>query len=158
MTIAVDFDGVLHSYEKGWHDGTIYGGWRPGAVAALSLLMQNDAVFIHTARNPKQVARWIEQMSGYGFECTTRLPRTWYGRRKPFWGERGVILVTDRKLPAVAYLDDRAVRFHDWEQGLTALGVTPRLLDCGLCYEEWGEEVHPHPECPQGGVIGETAY
>jgi hypothetical protein len=23
-----------------------------------------------------------------------------------------------------------------------------RLLDCGLCYEEQGEEVHPHPECP----------
>ncbi|MEU8642230.1 hypothetical protein AB0C91_09965 [Streptomyces sp. NPDC048674] len=24
----------------------------------------------------------------------------------------------------------------------------PRLLDCGFCYEEQGEEVHPHPECP----------
>ncbi|MFJ2205939.1 hypothetical protein [Streptomyces microflavus] len=23
-----------------------------------------------------------------------------------------------------------------------------RLLDCGTCYEEDGEEVHPHPECP----------
>lgn len=30
-----------------------------------------------------------------------------------------------------------------------------RLLDCGLCYEENGEEVHPHPECPVGysGVL-----
>ncbi|MFE6284379.1 hypothetical protein [Streptomyces sp. NPDC057877] len=27
---------------------------------------------------------------------------------------------------------------------------TPRLLSCGLCYEEHGEEVHPHPECPIG--------
>lgn len=25
-----------------------------------------------------------------------------------------------------------------------------RLLECGLCYEEQGEEVHPHPECPIG--------
>lgn len=25
---------------------------------------------------------------------------------------------------------------------------TARLLDCGLCFEEQGEEVHPHPECP----------
>lgn len=24
----------------------------------------------------------------------------------------------------------------------------PRLLSCGLCFEENGEEVHPHPECP----------
>ncbi|MFC9987894.1 hypothetical protein ACFXKV_04485 [Streptomyces globisporus] len=26
----------------------------------------------------------------------------------------------------------------------------PRLLDCGFCCEEQGEEVHPHPECPIG--------
>ncbi|MEU0160240.1 DUF6085 family protein [Streptomyces sp. NPDC006261] len=26
----------------------------------------------------------------------------------------------------------------------------PRLLGCGFCYEEQGEEVHPHPECPVG--------
>lgn len=25
-----------------------------------------------------------------------------------------------------------------------------RLLDCGYCYEENGQEVHPHPECPIG--------
>lgn len=25
-----------------------------------------------------------------------------------------------------------------------------RPLDCGWCYEEQGEEVHPHPECPVG--------
>jgi hypothetical protein len=122
-TVAVDFDGVLHSYEKGWHDGTIYGDWKPGAVVALSRLMQEHAVFIHTTRDARQVARWIERMSGYGFECTTRLPRTWYGRRKPFWNERGVLLVTDRKLPALHYVDDRAVRFIEWDQALRALGM-----------------------------------
>ncbi|WP_145503124.1 hypothetical protein [Streptomyces sp. CFMR 7] len=26
----------------------------------------------------------------------------------------------------------------------------PRLLDCGFCYEEQGEEVHPNPECATG--------
>jgi hypothetical protein len=25
-----------------------------------------------------------------------------------------------------------------------------RPLSCGFCYEEQGEEVHPHPECPIG--------
>ncbi|MGW5925242.1 hypothetical protein ACWF2L_03210 [Streptomyces anulatus] len=25
-----------------------------------------------------------------------------------------------------------------------------RLLECGLCYEEDGQEVHPHPQCPLG--------
>ncbi|MFJ3274020.1 hypothetical protein [Streptomyces sp. NPDC086776] len=32
-----------------------------------------------------------------------------------------------------------------------------RLLDCGFCYEEAGEEVPPHPECPQGGAPGTGA-
>ncbi len=34
----------------------------------------------------------------------------------------------------------------------------PRLLACEFCYEEQGEEVHPHPECPvgrsQGPIVG----
>ena len=125
QTVAVDFDGVLHSYERGWHDGTIYGDWKSGAVAALSQLMQQHAVFIHTTRNARQVARWIEPTSGYAFECTTRLPRTWYGRRKPFWNTQGLLLVTDRKMPAIAYVDDRAVRFEDWWQSLRALNIEP---------------------------------
>jgi hypothetical protein len=29
----------------------------------------------------------------------------------------------------------------------TATQTPARLLDCGLCYEEHGEEIHPHPEC-----------
>lgn len=124
-TIAVDFDGVLHSYERGWADGSIYGDWKPGAVTALTQLMQRHAVFIHTTRNPKQVARWIETMSGYGFECTTHLPRTRWGRVRPFWDTRGTLLVTSRKLAAIAYVDDRAVRFEDWQQSLRAVGIEP---------------------------------
>lgn len=30
---------------------------------------------------------------------------------------------------------------------------TARLLDCDWCYEEQGEEVHPHPECAIGAVV-----
>ena len=26
----------------------------------------------------------------------------------------------------------------------------PRLLACHLCYEERGQDVHPHPACPNG--------
>lgn len=125
QAVAVDFDGVLHSYDKGWHDGTIYGDWKPGAVGALTQLMHRYAVFIHTTRNAKQVARWIERMSGHGIECTTRVPRQGLLRRPGFWSERAVLLVTNRKLAAVAYIDDRAVRFESWDQALNAVGIEP---------------------------------
>ncbi|MFI7294000.1 hypothetical protein [Streptomyces sp. NPDC050121] len=131
MTIAIDFDGVIHAYTQGWQDGTIYDPPIADALYALELLMQRDSVFIHTTRNPKQVARWIEQTSQHDIDCTTHLPRTWYGRRKPFWNTRGLLLVTDRKLPATVYVDDRAHRFESWGQTLTALGVEVHGIEQG---------------------------
>jgi hypothetical protein len=145
VTIAIDFDGVIHAYSRGWADGNIYDQPLPGALEGLRQLMERDAVFIFTSRDPQQVADWLFEKGEFNI--------TWEPPGETtctFWNDRDRILVTNRKLPATAYLDDRAVRFTDWDQALTALGVTPRLLDCGLCYEEWGEEVHPHPECPIG--------
>lgn len=150
MTIAVDFDGVIHAYRQGWKDGSIYDDPVPEAFYSLERLMEQGPVFVFTTRNPKQVARWIERASQYAIDCTTRVPRTWYGRRVPFWNRRGLLLVTNWKLAATDYLDDRGIRFNDWESARRALGIDPaRLLSCGLCYEEKGEEIHPHPECPR---------
>jgi len=128
-TVAVDFDGVIHDYTRGWQDGSIYGEFVPGAAAALSRLMREYAVFVHTTRKPRQVARWIERRSGYGIECTTHVPRS------GFWHERGYLLVTRRKLPALAYIDDRAIRFASWDQALADLaagGAAPRPPETGL--------------------------
>ncbi|MBY8341840.1 hypothetical protein JYK17_17570 [Streptomyces sp. KC 17012] len=51
--------------------------------------------------------------------------------------------------------DDRqlyAAIARDLRTQLEGLATEPRLLGCGLCYEENGEEVHPHPECPIGSI------
>jgi hypothetical protein len=116
-TIAVDFDGVIHTYENGWADGSIYGDFTSGAIAALSALMQKYAVYILTSRNPRQVARWIERQSGHGIECTTHVP--WSGR----WTRQGYLLVTNRKLPHFTLIDDRVIQWKTWSQALTALAM-----------------------------------
>jgi hypothetical protein len=141
-TIAVDFDGVVHAYSKGWQDGSIYDPPVPGAVEGLRALMETHAVFVHTTREPEQVMPWLE---GHGLDVTTddRCGRC-YGDgglqeldldlrpthtedpctecggsgQLTFWNLRGQLLVTNRKLPAVAYIDDRAVRFESWPQAL----------------------------------------
>ena len=114
MTIAVDFDGVIHAYSRGWHDGTIYDPPLPGALDGLRTLMQQDSVFIHTTRDRHQVAEWL---TAHGLDAIADSPVTAH----TFWNERGTLLVTDRKYPAIAYLDDRAVRFTNWEQALADL-------------------------------------
>lgn len=118
-TVAVDFDGVIHNMTDGYLDGSIYGDLHTGATDALLRLMRRHAVFIHTARKPKGVARWIERQTGYTIECTTMIdPLPW---RRKFWNKKNLLLVTNRKLPAVAYIDDRGIRFEDWEQTFTDL-------------------------------------
>lgn len=112
-TVVVDFDGVLHAY-RGWADGTCYGDWVPGAHQALRAMMRRYAVAVVTARDPKQVAQWL---IARGLPVQLEHPG-------PLWDRRGVLLVTDRKVPAVAYIDDRAVPFTgDWTLALAAVGI-----------------------------------
>lgn len=109
MTIAVDFDGVLHAYSKGWQNGVIYDDPMPGAVEGLSALMERDAVFVFTARtNLDEVAAWIEKK----FNVTTLIESL---SCDSFWNQRDVVLVTNLKRPAWVYIDDRAVRFTSWD-------------------------------------------
>jgi hypothetical protein len=107
QTVAVDFDGVIHQYGRGWQDGTIYDAPMPGAVDGLKRLQQRYAVFVFTSREVEQVLPWLEDL---GFDVAADGPPY-----PTFWNSQEQILVTNRKLPAVAYLDDRAVRFADWD-------------------------------------------
>lgn len=116
-TVAVDFDGVIHRYSKGWQDGSIYDPLMPGAVEGLRALMARYAVFVFTARPAAQVAAWlVDRGFPVRIDGDPDSPE--------FWNARDVLLVTNRKLAAVAYLDDRAVRFTDWGRALKALGFT----------------------------------
>jgi hypothetical protein len=119
-TVAVDFDGVIHKYGRGWHDGTIYDEPVPGAFQALNDLMKWHAVFIFTSRAPMPVANWITEQSG--IECVLGHRAA----RQHFWNRKGVLLITNKKFPAIAYIDDRGIRFTDWTQTLADLAEFTR--------------------------------
>jgi hypothetical protein len=117
QTIAVDFDGVIHRYSRGWQDGTIYDPPLLGALEALTTLMKTYAVFIYTTRDASTVAGWLAE---HGFDTVLDINGPAHPKRE-FWNDKGALLVTDRKLPAIAYIDDRAIRFQSWKQALADL-------------------------------------
>ncbi len=113
--IGLDFDGVIHRYSQGWHDGTIYDGEVPGALMAVRELMGDYSVFVFTSRNPLDVAAWIQARVAFPVIADIEpLPPD----QQEFWDVRGTLLVTRRKIPALAYVDDRGIRFQSWEQAL----------------------------------------
>lgn len=113
-TVCVDFDGVIHRYSRGWHDGTIYDEPIPGALDALRTLMRDYAVVIHTTRDVHQVAPWLVD---HGFVVRVDGDPD----HPEFWNAREILLIANRKLPAAAYLDDRSIRFESWDQALADL-------------------------------------
>lgn len=113
-TIGIDFDGVIHRYSKGWQDGSIYDGPVEGAIQAVHYLMADHAVFVFTTRNVSQAAQWLNE---HGINATASATPA-----GPFWNTRGQVLVTNRKMAAAVYIDDRAIRFTSWPQTLSEVG------------------------------------
>ncbi len=106
--VAVDFDGTLVPRSGPGSQGPVHSDPLPGALEALSLLGRYFTVFILTAHDPlTAVVDWLED---HGIKASYRneLPE--------FWSQRGILLVTNIKLPAAAYIDDRGLRFESWSQ------------------------------------------
>lgn len=126
MTIACDLDGVVHQYSRGWYDGTIYDPPMPGAIDGLRQLMKHEAIFIHTTRDTHQTVAWLHAQ---GLPAVADSPVS----ARVFWDNRDTLLVTNRKLAARAYLDDRAIRFVSWDQALRDLLTPADTHRCDNC-------------------------
>jgi hypothetical protein len=105
-TVAVDFDGVLHSYVSRWTGVRPADPPEPGAREFVEWLLAAGArvVVVSTRANRRRGARAIRRwLAEYGFPP---LP------------------VTRHKVNAVAYVDDRAVRYSsgNWSACRAAVG------------------------------------
>lgn len=101
QTIAVDFDGVVHKYSKGWHDGTCYDEPMEGAFDSICRLRSRGFdVVIFSARPRSGIQDWFQT----------------YWPRDPRYGQ--IPLIVNEKPIAVAYIDDRAIRFTNWPEAM----------------------------------------
>jgi len=107
-TIAFDFDGVIHKYSKGWQDGKIYDEPVEGALEAIvELLIKGYKVSVFTTReNTAEVRNWIIDKL---HECKAVVSKVFHQfPREDFE-------VTNKKPIAIAYIDDRGIRFTNWK-------------------------------------------
>ena len=107
-TIAIDFDGVIHKYSKGWQNGKIYDDPIEGALEAIvELVNKNYKVVVFTTREYTGAVReWI----------ITKLHECKAVKGKSF--DMKNFEVTNTKPPAIAYIDDRGIRFTNWKDML----------------------------------------
>lgn len=110
-TIAIDFDGVIHKYSKGWNDWTIYDNQIKWSFEFIDILLKSWlSVFIFSTRNSKQIKKWFND------KLDTTFPAYWFTVEiipfwKKFWNKKWVLWITKKKLPAIIYIDDRAMKF-----------------------------------------------
>lgn len=109
--IMVDFDGVIHSYDKGWQGGKIYGTPIPGAKETIDQLKETYEIIIFTTRASKQ--HNIKPAAGEQVEAV----RSWLNKHDIYFDR-----ITAEKLGAIAYIDDRAIGFRgSWDDVLKQL-------------------------------------
>ena len=106
--IAIDFDGVIHLFDKGFHDGTCYGDPLEGSLKAIELLSKKFNIIIFTAK-AKPDRPLINGKTG------TELVIEWLTRHNVM---QYIQEVTAEKPRAQVYIDDRGYRFENWSDTL----------------------------------------
>ena len=112
-TIAIDFDGVIHSFEFGFHDGTIYGTPLPGSLESIKKIAEKYKIVIYTAKAKKD-RPLINGKTG------TELVWEWL---KKYEIDTLIADVTAEKPRAVCYIYYKAIQFINWNQALNDLST-----------------------------------
>jgi hypothetical protein len=109
--IGIDFDGVIHRNSKGFFDGTVYDPPIEGAFEALSVISKKYVVVVYSAKARKD-RMLINGKTG------EELIWEWLHKHDM---AKFVKEVTSEKPRAVCYIDDKAIRFTDWDSSMDHL-------------------------------------
>ena len=112
--IAIDFDGVIHDCSKGYYDGTVYGDPLPDALMSLHHLKElgyNLIIFSCKSRSDRP------SVNG---KTGTEMVWDWLEKHnmKEFIND-----VVVEKPRAICFIDDKGVRFNNWDQCLETLEI-----------------------------------
>ena len=104
--VAFDFDGVIHKIKAGEPIQEPSGDPNMEVIETMyELNKMGIPVFILTSRAPNQVIEWFNDQ---GFKLKAKLiPKDTF-----FFNETDYVGVTNRKLPAQLYIDDRAYSYN----------------------------------------------
>lgn len=105
--LCIDFDGVIHSYERGWQNGEIYGTVTPG--------------FFEWAEKAARLFKLVIYSSRSKTEAGQLAMSVWLVEQRKKWRDSGGKSETnepvsfefaDEKPPAFLTIDDRAIKFE----------------------------------------------
>jgi|TARA_Y100000114_G_C11755378_1_gene326593 phosphoheptose isomerase len=105
INVGIDFDKVIHKCSKGYYDGSIYDEPVEGAYEALERLAKDYTVIVYTCK-AKPDRGLVNGKTG------TELIWEWLKEHNM---SQFVSKVTAEKPRARFYVDDKAIRFTDWE-------------------------------------------
>jgi len=108
INLGIDFDGVIHKCSKGYYDGTIYDDPIKGTHQALQELSKQYTLIVYTCK-AKPDRGLVNGKTG------TELVWEWLEKHNM---SQFVSKVTSEKPRAVAYIDDKAIKFSNWKSTL----------------------------------------
>ena len=109
-TICIDFDGVIHSYEKGWQGGVIYGTVVPGFFEWVEQVRDRFKLVIYSSRSKTNegviaMGQWLHEQRNAWIAAGGKRNET----------EPLELECVHEKPAAWLTIDDRAIRFNgDW--------------------------------------------
>jgi hypothetical protein len=112
-SIAIDFDGVIHRYSRGYADGTIYNVPIAGAKEAMNaFVLKGFRVVIFTTR--------LNQEINTDAKSQQKMILDWFDKYG-FKKDQHYHEMTGSKPLAKVYIDDRGLRFTDWNSTIHQL-------------------------------------